>query len=191
MDAPVLDTKPGTYYSFLTSNPAPWIEPDGSTLLVFKGRAYKDKFPYHGPMSIGAARAPRPEGPYTVVTPEPIFSVDHVGETEDPYIWKDAGGFHMLAKDQRGGITGEKHGGLLAHAKDGLAWTVDPAPRAYSRTITWSDGKVETMGQLERAFPLLENGVITHMFFAAMDGAGGFEHGTKSWSLVMRMKAGR
>ena len=47
------------------------------------------------------------------------------------------------------------------------------------------------MGQLERAFPLLENGKITHIFFATMDGPGGFAKGTRSWSLVVRMKPER
>jgi hypothetical protein len=190
-DAPILDTKPGTFYSFLTSNPAPWIEKDGSVVLVFKGRAYKDKYPFHGPMSIGVARAPSYAGPYTVVSEEPIFSVDHVGEVEDPYIWRDADGYHMLAKDQRGGITGEKHGGLLAHSADAIHWQVDKSPRAYSRTLKWTDGTEQTMGQLERAFPMLENGVLTHVFFAAMDGSGGFENGTKSWAMVVRLKPAR
>jgi hypothetical protein len=188
LDAPALDTKAGTYYSFLTSNPAPLIADDGSAILIFKARSYRDKYPFQGDMTLGVARAPRYDGPYTVVTPEPIFGLGHFGEVEDPFLWKDAAGYHLLAKDQRGTITGEFHGGLLAHSPDAIHWTLDKAPKAYTRTITWSDGKTETMGQLERAFPLVENGIITHLFFAAMDGSGGFQNGTRSWSLVMRMK---
>jgi hypothetical protein len=188
MDTPALDTKAGTYYSFLTSNPAPLINEDGSAILVFKARAYRDKYPYQGDMTLGVARAPRYDGPYTVVSPEPIFGLGRGGEMEDPFLWKDAAGYHLLAKDQRGTITGEFHGGLLAHSPDALHWEIDKAPKAYSRTVTWSDGTVQVMGQLERAFPLIENGVITHLFFAAMDGSGGFQNGTRSWSLVVRMK---
>ena len=92
-DAPVLATKPGTFYSFLTSNPAPYIDKDGSVLLLFKGRGHGDKFPYQTPMSIGVARAPRYEGPYTVVSDKPIFGVDHGGEVEDPFLWKDRTAF--------------------------------------------------------------------------------------------------
>ena len=187
-DKPILETRAGTFYSFLTSNPAPLIEEDGSAILVFKARAYRDKFPYQGDMTLGVARAPRYDGPYTVASAEPIFGMGRGGEMEDPFLWKDAAGYHMLAKDQRGTITGEFHGGLLAHSKDALHWTIDKAPKAYTRTVTWSDGKVQVMGQLERAFPLIQNGVMTHLFFAAMDGEGGFQHGTKSWSLVMRLK---
>jgi hypothetical protein len=187
-DAPALDTKPGTFYSFLTSNPAPLIADDGSAVLIFKAREYRDKYPFQGDMTIGVAKAARYDGAYSVVVPEPIFGVGRVGEMEDPFIWKDAAGYHLLAKDQRGGITGEHHGGLLAHSRDAIHWQLDKSPKAYSRTITWSDGTTQAMGQLERAFPLIENGVITHLFFAAMDGPGGFQHGTKSWALVMRMK---
>jgi hypothetical protein len=192
-DAPVLDTKPGTYYSFLTTNPAPLIEKDGRTLLLFKARAYGDKFPYQSPMTIGVARAPHYLGPYKVVTDKPIFGVDQGGEVEDPYIWKEKGkpGFHLVAKDQRGGITGEKHAGFLAHSPDGQHWTVDPAPLAYSRKMTWTDGKVQVMGQLERPFILFQDGVATHMFFATMDGPGGFQNGTRSWNMVVRLQPPR
>lgn len=187
-DAPVLDTRPGTFYSFLTSNPSPLINADGSAIMIFKARAYRDKFPYQGDMTLGVAKAARYDGTYTVVSPQPIFGVGYGGEVEDPFLWKDKAGYHLLAKDQRGTITGEHHGGLLAHSPDGLRWTIDKSPKAYSRTLTWTDGTVRTMGQLERVHPLIENGVMTHLFFAAMDGPGGFKNGTKSWSMVVRLK---
>jgi len=41
------------------------------------------------------------------------------------------------------------------------------------------------MGQLERVFDLIENGCITHLFFATMDGPGGFSRGTRSWNMVI------
>jgi hypothetical protein len=187
-DAPVLDTRPATFYSFLTSNPAPLVREDGSVLLVFKSRAYKDKFPFQTDMMIGVAKAPRVEGPYTVAGNEPVFGVGRVGEIEDPFLWQDATGLHLIAKDQRGGITGEKHAGILAHSRDGLAWTVDRAPLAYPRKITWSDGKTEMMGQLERPFILIEEGAKTHLFFSAMDGPGGFQNGTRSWNIAVKLR---
>jgi hypothetical protein len=187
-DRPALDTRPGTFYSFLTSNPAPYIERDGSVLMVFKSRAYKDKYPYQTPMFLGVARAPHFDKPFTVVSAQPIFGVGHGGEVEDPFIWKDKQGFHMIAKDQRGDITGERHGGFIAHSPDGERWKVDAAPRAYSKRLTWTDGRVQVMGQLERASILIENGVMTHMFFAAMDGSGGFQNGTRTWAQVVRLK---
>jgi hypothetical protein len=187
-DAPLLDTRPGTFYSFLTSNPAPLVKDDGSVVLMFKSRAYGEKFPYHSDMMIGVALAPRIDGPYTVAVNEPIFGVGKVGEIEDPFLWQDGSGLHVVAKDQRGGITGQKHAGILAHSRDAIHWTLDRAPLAYPRTITWSDGRTETMGQLERPFVLIQDGVKTHLFFSAMDGPGGFDKGTRTWNLVVRLK---
>ena len=187
-DAPILDTKPGTFYSFLTSNPAPLIKEDGSVLLVFKARSYKDTYPFHGDMSLGVATAPHFNGPYTVASKEPIFSTSKFGEVEDPFIWKDRSGYHMLAKDQRGTITGKMHSGIIAFSKDGLHWQPEKQPLAYTKEIRWNDGTTQVMGQLERATPLIQNGVITHIFFATMDGSGGFANGTRSWNMVVPMK---
>lgn len=44
----------------------------------------------------------------------------------------------------------------MAHSDDGIHWTVDKDPKAYSRTVEWEDGKVEMQGQLERPFLLLK-----------------------------------
>ena len=74
----------------------------------------------------------------------------------------------------------------MAHSKDGIHWTVDKDPKAYSLTVEWEDGKVEKQGQLERPFLLFdENGKMTHAFFATMDGPGGFENANKSWNMVI------
>jgi hypothetical protein len=187
-DAPVLDVQPNTFYSFLTSNPAPWINEDGSAILVFKSRAHKKTFPYETSMMIGVAKAPHFTGPYTVVGKEPIFGEKKVGEIEDPYLWRDQQGYHMIAKDQRGAISGHKHAGILVHSDDGVTWRADKNPLAYSKTIRWDDGKTQTMGQLERAFILMEDGVMTHMFFATMDGPGGFNNATRSWNMSVKLK---
>ena len=184
-DEPILDTKPGTFYSFLTSNPSPWINEDGSVIMLFKSRKYQEDFPFQSSMMIGVATAPSIDGPFEVVGDEPIFGVDKMGEIEDPFLWKDEHGYHLLAKDQRGSLTGNRHDGILAHSEDGLQWTLDREPLAYSRNVKWSDGKTVKMGQLERVFGLIEDGEITHLFFATMDGPGGFNHGSSSWNIVI------
>ena len=187
-DACVLDTAPDTFYGFLTSNPAPWINDDGSVTLLFKSRRYNDAFPYHSRMSIGLATAPSIEGPYTVAVDEPIFGPNRMGEIEDPYLWRDAAGYHMVAKDMNASLAGQHHAGVLAHSPDGITWTLDEQPLAYSRTITWDDGNTIEMGQLERPFGLIQDGKLTHLFFATMDGAGGFGNSTKPWNMVVPLK---
>ena len=184
-DQPILDPKPNTFYSFFTSNPAPWINKDGSVLMLFKSRAYNKTFPFQSNMMIGVATAPHYEGPYTVQGNDPIFGIDKMGVVEDPFLWKDKTGYHIMAKDMRATIVKEHHAGILAHSKDGIHWTVDESPLAYSRKIKWDDGHEQIMGQLERPFGLIEDGKLTHLFFGTMDGPGGFRHGTKSWNMVL------
>ena len=182
------NTRPNTFYSFLTSNPSPWINDDGSVKLIFKSRRYNDTFPYQSSMTIGLATAPHFEGPYTVVGDEPIFGKDRFGEVEDPYLWRDDAGYHLIAKDMNATLAGQHHAGILAHSEDAETWTLDESPLAYSRTIRWDDGTTVDMGQLERPFGLLQDGKLTHLFFAAMDGPGGFGNGTRTWNMVVPLR---
>jgi len=185
-EKPMLDTKPNTFYSFLTSNPAPTVMNDGSVYMIFKGRAYDGC--NHSHMSLGVAYAPTILGEYKVLNNDkPIFNVDTQGEAEDPFLWNDENGFHMIFKDQRAQYTGEKGAGVLAHSKDAIHWEIDQSPKAYSRTLRFDDGSMGTQGQLERPFILFENGKMTHLFFATMDGPGGFANSTKSWNLVVKL----
>lgn len=66
LDEPILKTQPGTFYSFLTSNPSPIIQEDGSIVMIFKGRRYINGY-QHSAMSLGIAYAPQIEGPYKVL----------------------------------------------------------------------------------------------------------------------------
>lgn len=43
-------------------------------------------------------------------------------------------------------------------------------------------------GQLERPFIFFENGKPTYIFFATMDGPGGFENASHSWNMVIPIK---
>lgn len=188
LNHPILDTKPETFYSFLVSNPSPIIQEDGSVMMIFKGRSHTENGKYSG-MSLGIAYAPTIEGPYTVLNNEqPIFQVDGRGEAEDPFLWKDAKGYHVIFKDHVAKYTGERGGGVMAHSPDGVNWTVDKDPKAYSKTIEWEDGEVAMQGQLERPFILFEKGKPTHIFFATMDGPGEFENGTRSWNMVIPIR---
>jgi hypothetical protein len=104
---------------------------------------------------------------------------------EDPYIWKTANGYELIAKDMDGNIGGEKHGGVHAYSKDGKSWTFSESPKAYSRTVTWEDGTVQTMGSLERPFLLFQNGKPTHLFAAVADGPGGFQQASRTWNMCI------
>ncbi len=185
LDEPILKTKPNTFYSFLTSNPSPIIQEDGSVMMIFKGRRYVGNDGYSD-MSLGMAYAPSIESPYQMLNNDcPIFEVDGQGEAEDPYLWKDKNGYHAIFKDHVSKFTGERGGGVMAHSKDGIHWTIDKDPKAYSLTVEYKDGKIEKQGQLERPFIFFENGKPAYIFFATMDGPGGFENATRSWNMVI------
>lgn len=184
LDEPILHTKPNTFFSFFTSNPSPVIQEDGSVIMIFKGRRYEGN--QHSAMAMGIAYAPCVEGPYTVINNEqPIFHVNGQGEAEDPFLWKDKDGFHIIFKDHVGKFTGERGGGTMAHSKDAINWTIDKNPKAYSKTVEWEDGKVELQGQLERPFILFEDNKPAYLFFATMDGPGEFHNATRSWNMVV------
>lgn len=187
-DDPILKTKPNTFYSYLTSNPSPVVHEDGSALLMFKARAYEDYALNNrgfGDMTIGIAKADHYMGLYTVVNTEPVFGPNKTGVIEDPSVWRDAGGYHMIAKDMGDSICGEFHAGILCHSNDGLDWRLDAEPLAYSKNIVWDDGSPDFLGQMERPFVLVEDGRATTLFFAVMDGPGGFDNGTHSWNVAI------
>jgi hypothetical protein len=186
-DTPALNVKPNTFYSFLTSNPTAVINEDGSLLMMFKGRGYKGN--QHGHMSLGIAKADSISGKFVVLNDDkPIFNVEEQGEAEDPFMWRDNRGYHVIFKDQRSKYTQEIGGGVLAHSNDGIKWFIDKDPKAYSRTVEWTDGTIETLGQMERPFILFEDGKPVCLYNATMRGGYGFENGTESWNMVTKFK---
>lgn len=190
-DAPCLDVRSGYFDNFLTSNPAPCINEDGSCLLVYKTRTYvkppyadKDMF---SDMSLGVAYAEHYTKPFTRLCNEPIFSVEK-GVLEDPFIWKTDFGYAMIAKDWKGTYTNDVGSVVYAKSTDGISWSVNKE-RACSRDITWQDGTKQTMGNMDRPFILMENGEATHLFVATNDGKeAGFGTMTKSWNMCIPLK---
>ncbi len=185
LDEPILPTHPGRFDSFLTSNPSPCLNEDGSALLIYKARRYEGNA--HGRMTIGVAAADHFQGKYRVLKNEPLFPPEiHI---EDPFIWRTQEGYELIAKDMEGNICGEKHGGIHAFSKDGLNWEVLIGRLSYSRKVKWDDGKEEVMGNLERPFILFQENRPTHMFFATADGSGGFAGASNTWNMVIPLKS--
>ncbi|SKB54514.1 hypothetical protein SAMN05660841_01131 [Sphingobacterium nematocida] len=188
-DTPVLPTKPNTFYSFLTSNPAPLVRKDGSVLVVFKGRRYGNTFPYQSTQKIGIAYAKSIHDPFVVLNDDLPLNFGSINsEFEDPFLWEDERGLHLLMKDMGSRVTGEHHAGVLFHSENGIDWVLDKQPKAYSRLLKFEDGTEKKMGQLERPFVYFEKGKPVCIFFATMDGPGGFEKGTTSWNIAVPVK---
>lgn len=182
LDAPIMPTRPGSFDSFLTSNPAPCVHEDGSALLIYKARRYEGNT--HGRMTIGAARADHYRGPYRVIKEGPIFPPEQF-HLEDPFIWRAKDGYELIAKDMDGNLCGEKYGGIHAYSSDGASWQLFANPRAYSRQITWDDGTTQLLGNMERPFLLFEDGRPTHLFAAVSDGTKGFSDAANTWNIAI------
>ncbi len=186
-EMPLLPTEPGTFYSFLTSNPTAVIHEDGSVLLMFKGRSHLGNV--HNGMSLGVAYSKNIRGPYGVVnSKKPVFNYEDWGEQEDPFMWKDKTGYHVIFKDQVARFTGERGAGVLSHSNDGITWKLDKDPKAWSKVIEWNDGSKQQMGQLERPFIMFENDRPAYLLFSTMDGIGGFENGSYANIIVVPFK---
>ena len=86
------------------TNPSPHFNPDGSVHLAFQAQPCEAQNEFHSWAMIGLARAANWNGPYTLVSPDPItahnYSVIHpacvAGTDEDPFLWRSERGFHVL-----------------------------------------------------------------------------------------------
>lgn len=178
---PILAQSRSSWETGIAANPAPCVHDDGSVLLIYRTSA-------GGRLALGAARADRFDGPYRRIA-GPVCVFNDTDRLEDPFIWQSEGRYEMLAKDMTGGLTGEKHAGVHALMEDGVNWRLAPNPRAYSRTVAWSDGTQTTLGCLERPQLLIEDGVPTWLFLAAADGPGGFHNAANTWNLAVPLRS--
>lgn len=184
-DEPVLPPRPGKWDAMMTTNAAPCVLNDGAVLLVYKAVANQTDL-----LRLGIAKAGRYDKPYERLKDEPIFRFDKTGDhVEDAYVWRSAKSFELVMKDMRGGISGERGAGIHATSRDGINWIVSQPPLAYSRTVLWGDGQTRRQGSLERPQVLIQNGHPTHLFLATADGPGGFERATRTWNMVIPLKA--
>ncbi|MDR1280172.1 MAG: glycoside hydrolase family protein [Opitutaceae bacterium] len=186
LDHPVLPTCPETFYSFLTSNPAPCVTPGGDVTLIFKSRAYEGNV--HGRMMLGVARAPvgNLRSPHLVVGRMELAGKQGEGEVEDPFLWHNGSCFELVAKDMTGSLCGEYHAGVHAVSRDCLDWKLAPHVKAWSRRVRRDDGCLDTFGSVERPFVLLdEHRRLTHLFAAVADGPGGFRQITRAWNICI------
>lgn len=187
-DRPTLDSRPGCFDSWITSNPTGCRMANGRWFMVYKARATKGDIgnPIHGDMTLGVAEADRAEGPWS--RPEtPIFETTGLG-VEDPFLWQSSRGFELLFKDMQDSLTGTQHALVRAWSADGRTWCLDENPLFSDRRVQWPDGTVEQLGSLERPALIFQNGFATHLVAAAARGPGWFQDMTESFVVVARLE---
>lgn len=179
-DAPILEPRSGKWDNAITSNPAPCVLPDGSIRLLYKS-CHRNGHS-GGPFGIGLAGASHWSAPFHRLAEEPVFHFEN-GHVEDPFLWHDDGGFHCLAKDMTGEISGEVHAGVWLDSPDALEWSV--RGKAYSRNLLWDDGSLQKMGSFERPCLLMENGRPAVLYAATGGGPGGFNRCPTTWNVAV------
>lgn len=182
-DQPCLEVRPDHWDSFMTTNPAPCVLPDGHILLLYKSSSGAPD-----PIQYGVAMAKSPFDPFERIGPDrPIVFEEPDVPYEDAYVWCQGNRFQMLFNDLTGTFTGEARAVAHAVSDDGIHWHLNDPPKALSRTITWSDGRVTTQGSLERPQLLIRNGLPTHLFCATSDGRNGFSDARNTWNVALPM----
>lgn len=178
-DVPVLEVRKDKWDYRVTTNPAPCVLDDGSILLIYRSNT-------PGGTRLGVAKADSLHSEFVRLTD------DHLSvHVEDPFIWQEGDHFNMLAKDQKGKLTGERHGGVMMTSTDGINWELSENPKAYSRTVKWDNGETVEMANFERPQLLFENGKPAYLFAATADGPGGdekvsgFHRARNTWNIVV------
>ncbi len=183
-DHPILEPRPDKWDALLTTNPAPCVCHDGRVLLIYKSVRFRGDS-----MFLGVSQAEHYAGPYERLQDEPILRFGNKDDVEDPYVWCQDGFFHLIMKDMEGGIGGERRGGIKATSRDGIRWTLDADPKAYSRHIKWQDRKETFQDFFERTSLLLdENGCPTHLFAATATGSAHVGALSRSWNMVIPLR---
>ena len=173
-DTPLLEPRTCDHWDCtVTTNPSVTIMPDGKTYMIYKSRCA-----YAKPLKLGIAVADKPDGEFKRLMENPILDFQNEDmHIEDPFLWYDEKKkkFCLIAKDdvKNGayGITGEWGNGFYAESDDCIDFKIGDDPLVYSRKVTWSDGRVNVQGNMERPSVLFnEQGEPTHIFCASGDG---------------------
>lgn len=131
-------------------NPAATEREDGSIVLINRNSPYE------------VYLADTLTGPYEKVN-EGIFPKNAV-RVEDPALWRTENQYHLLANEWS-----ERHG-FYMRSPDGIVWTLEDPSVAFHPDVTrYTDGTETRWYKLERPKVLIEDGVATHLYLAAID----------------------
>jgi len=159
----ILTGRSGQWDSMVT-NPAAWIFPNGTVLLVYRGKSSNNT------ELLGIASAPTWKGPYTRLSNDPIFVC---AGAEDPYVWEDTDGtFHILFNDKWESSTGV---GGHAYSEDGLHWTFANT-KAYTTTVKWTNGTSSTMHRRERPQVFFDSNMNPTVLFNGVQPSSSDDH---------------
>jgi len=167
---PVLDVSSDTNApdALAVNNPAVTLRPDGSMLMIYKAIGLKRPLPFGGPVVHLAATAQNPLGPFTKHSGEVFGAKGIMFAAEDPIIWRGAGSYWAIVKDNDGNFTHRGYSLALWQSADGFDWKLSKHSFvANPGTIRWADSHEEKLTALERPQLLFENGLPVALCCAA------------------------
>ncbi|WP_281888703.1 glycoside hydrolase family protein [Paenibacillus sp. YYML68] len=170
-DEPILDVSPvrTDWDSYLTTNPALLLHPNGQFWLYYKAwDTYNDHM-----RKMGLAIADHIEGPYTRVAYNPIVDFSSCGsQVEDAYVFIEDGQYHMVMRDM--GVISDRTG-LYLRSEDGIHWSSPML--GYHASNRYFAGPIE---RFERPQVLVRDGKPAYLFLALMGG----RYGTSSGAIL-------
>lgn len=133
------------------SNPSAWLMANDSVVLAFR---YSDGHIYGQGEAVAVAFAESYKGPYKILNPDvsPLY-------IEDPYIYENAFGFHMLVHEFNCTCPyGDPKmlPGAHLYSKDAKNWFTSPLP-PYTTSITWENGTKVDLNYRERPELILDD----------------------------------
>jgi hypothetical protein len=87
-----------------------------------------------------------------------------------------------------GRVCSQPKAGLLFRSDDGLNWSLVSRDPAYTRDLSWSDGTSSQQSFLERPQVLLQDGRLTHIYFATAVGSDHIGKVTSSWNQAIKLR---
>jgi hypothetical protein len=125
----------------MVTNPAPLLLQNGTALLYFRGT----QWPVNGEERIGLATSSSWKGPFVRIQSDPLWNYsDSRMFVEDPFVWEDKRGFHMLTHGHW-----DENGYYACSVKAEGPWQFRLSP-SYTNVLAMKDGTNVTLVQRER-----------------------------------------
>ncbi|NRA40083.1 MAG: hypothetical protein HRU15_18205, partial [Planctomycetes bacterium] len=178
---PIMQPSTDGWDQSIISNAAPCILDDGSIYIIYKSNLLSESV--RGPFRLGVAKTIHWSKPFEKIGDGPVIS----GNVEDPFMWFEDGKFRAIMKDMSGDICGEPHAGIYMWSDNAINWQHNKNCKAYSRNVSWDDGKTRKMNSRERPHVYIENGKPRCLINATAYGgeaSKGFSACDDTWCMI-------
>ena len=151
--SPVEFTDTSEYLCNGHTNPSPHFNPDGSVYLAFQAGSCHEQGHNTGAL-VGLARAESWDKPFALTSPDPVTPIDWdpihpvcwAGVDEDPFLWLDERGFHILTHGMCPSGVRQAH---YKFSQDGVNWKTSYR-QTYHYAVEYDDSSIHAFARVER-----------------------------------------